>query len=602
MKDKKKNWSLILISSFCLLSTTLILYWVFKLSAYGIDFTDEGDYLNRISNPFLYKDFNVSKFGFIYYPIYNFVDGNIASLRRLNFFITFILAFTLVYQVINKLVKFDKINKVIQCALSSGIAISSFTYVYIQTPSYNHLTFQALLITSIGIALIDVTKFNKNLLNFIIIGIGGWLTFMAKPSSAAGLAPVVLIYLILSKNFQLRFLLIAVVTSFILFIISAYIIDGSITAYVEQYILSFDLLTLQQSGYGINQIFRIDGLNLSKKITLSIFFIFLISVFFIWLTLKNYKINNFIYIITCFLILVIIATLAISDINWNPNYGDYQPHLFSGVGFACLFISIIFIFKKKIKIYDIRWELFFLFLVLPYISALGTNNNYWLQSGVASLFYLISAFVLIIPWFFKLKLYQPIFFLILLSQLIASIHIKERIEKPYRYNQPLRLDDSRIVVNIKNHQLILSKEFANYISDARKIAAQSGFTKDDAMIDLTGQSPGLLYLLGAKSIGTAWNIGGYKGSLDMAKATFNLIDCRDIANAWVLYENKGPRSISIDLLTSLGMNFPMQYQKFGSWETPSGAGGYKEIRTQELYKPLNVNIAKASCEFKRKKF
>ena len=277
MKDKKKNWRLILISSFCLLSTTLILYWVFKFSAYGIDFTDEGYYLNWISNPFLYKDFNVSKFGFIYYPIYNFVDGNIASLRRLNFFITFILAFTLVYQVINKLVKFDKINKVIQCALSSGIAISSFTYVYIQTPSYNHLTFQALLITSIGIALIDVTKFNKNLLSFIIIGIGGWLTFMAKPSSAAGLAPVVLIYLILSKNFQLRFLLIAVVTSFILFIISAYIIDGSITAYVEQYILSFDLLTLQQGGYGINQIFRIDSLNLSNKIALSIFFIFAIS-------------------------------------------------------------------------------------------------------------------------------------------------------------------------------------------------------------------------------------------------------------------------------------------------------------------------------------
>ena len=49
------------------------------------------------------------------------------------------------------------------------------------------------------------------------------------------------------------------------------------------------------------------------------------------------------------------------------------------------------------------------------------------------------------------------------------------------------------------------------------------------------------------------------------------------------------------------MNFPMQYQKIGSWETPSGAGGYKEIRTQELYKPLNVNIAKASCEIKRKK-
>jgi hypothetical protein len=253
-----------------------------------------------------------------------------------------------------------------------------------------------------------------------------------------------------------------------------------------------------------------------------------------------------------------------------------------------------------IKIHDVHLGLFLVFLILPYIFALGTGNNYWRQSGVVSLFWLISGFVLIIPLCVQQKLYQPIIFLVLLSQLITSIHIKERIEKPYRYNQPLRLDDARIFVN-NNHQLILSKEFAKYINDARKIAAQSGFTKGDAIIDLSGQSPGLLYLLGAKSIGTAWNTGGYKGSLDVAKATFNLVDCTDIANAWVLYESKGPRSISTDLLTSLGMNFPLQYQKVGSLEAASGERGYKENRIQELYKPSNANIAKSSCELIRKK-
>jgi hypothetical protein len=355
-----------------------------------------------------------------------------------------------------------------------------------------------------------------------------------------------------------------------------------------------------QGGHSINKIFRIDELNLSNKITLSIFIIFLISVYFIWLGSKNNKINNFIYNISCFLILAIITTLSITNINWSPNYGAYQQYLVFGIGYACLFVIIILMLNNIIKIHDVHLGLFLVFLILPYIFALGTGNNYWWQSGAASFFWLISGFVLIIPWFCKLKLYQPMIFLVLLSQLITSIHIKERIEKPYRYNQSLRLDDSRIVIN-NNHQLILSKEFANYINDARYIAEQSGFTKEDAIIDLSGQSPGLLHLLGAKSIGTAWNIGGYKGSLDRAKARFNLVDCTDIANSWVLYEPKGPRSISADLLTSLGMNFSKQYKKVGSWETPLGAGGYKEIRTQELYKPLNVNIAKASCELKRKK-
>ena len=49
------------------------------------------------------------------------------------------------------------------------------------------------------------------------------------------------------------------------------------------------------------------------------------------------------------------------------------------------------------------------------------------------------------------------------------------------------------------------------------------------------------------------------------------------------------------------MNFPKQYRLVGSWATASGAGGYKQIRIQELYKPLNANIGKASCELIRKK-
>jgi hypothetical protein len=595
---KIRNWNLIFLSLFCLLSTILILYWVFKFSAYGIDFTDEGYYLNWISNPFLYK-VSLSQFGYIYHPLYNLVDGNIVWLRRLNFFITFVLACTLVYLVINNLFKFEKINKFIQYILSGGIAISPFTYLFIQTPNYNHLTFQALLIVSVGIVLIDDTKFNKNLLSYVIIGFGGWLTFMAKPSSAVGLAVLVLMYIISSKQFQLRFLLIAAVTSLILFIISAYIIDGSITTYVQRHLLSYKI-TVLLGEHDLNFL-RIDGLKLSLKIKLSIFFIFAISAFFIWLALKNYKLINLIYIVICFLILVIIATLAIADIDWNPNYGRYKSYLVFGIFYACLFVFIILVIKNNITIHDVRLGLFFVFLIIPFIFAMGTNNNTWQQSGDTSFFWLISGFVLIVPFCLKLKLYQTIIFLVIISQLITSIHIKETQEKPYRYNQPLRLDDSIIIVNNKNHQLILSKEFATYINDARKIAAQSGFTKEDAIIDLSGQSPGLLYLLGAKNIGTAWNIGGYKRSLDQAKAIFNQVDCKDIANSWVLYESKGPRSISTDLLISLGMNFPKQYRLVGSWKTASGAGGYKEIRTQKLYKPLNANIAKDSCELIRKK-
>lgn len=101
---KIERYALKFQSILCLLSTFLILYWVLKFSAYGIDFTDEGYYLNWISNPSLYK-ISVSQFGFIYHPLYNLVDGNIVWLRRLNAIIIFTLSFTLTYFLINKIIE-----------------------------------------------------------------------------------------------------------------------------------------------------------------------------------------------------------------------------------------------------------------------------------------------------------------------------------------------------------------------------------------------------------------------------------------------------------------------------------------------------------------
>ena len=181
------------------ISTVLILFWVLKFSAYGIDFTDEGYYLNWISNPFLYKT-SISQFGFIYHPLYNLVDGNIVWLRRLNVIIIFTLSFALTYFLMKKITENEKINRILLIIISIGISIYSLTCINIQTPSYNYLNFQGLLLTSIGLVLIDENNFNKNFFAHIVIGLGGWLTFMAKPTSALGLAIIIPIYLFLSKN------------------------------------------------------------------------------------------------------------------------------------------------------------------------------------------------------------------------------------------------------------------------------------------------------------------------------------------------------------------------------------------------------------------
>ena len=587
------NLRLLFLISICVLSTIFILYLILKFASYGIDFTDEGYYLNSISNPYLYER-SLSQFGFIYHPIYNLVDENIASLRRINFVITFGLATILNYLLINQFHNAIKINKIIRIIISSGVAITSFTYIYIQTPSYNHLILQALLVTCIGILLINNKYLSKNIYAYIILGIGGWLAFMAKPSSAIGLSLVILIYLLISLKFKFKYILISILTSLLLLFITALIIDTSVVKFFYRYVFSLEISKLLQ-GYNINSIFRIDELNLSFKIISSILVIFILTLLCVWLECYKSPFTKIISIIFSFSFFIFILSISIFDINWNPNYGYYQTYQVFGIVLACILIFLIFLLKKKIFLNEINWSLAFVFLLLPYISALGTNNNYWMQSGIASVFWLIIGFIFIIPLCLKIKKIQLILILVIISQVVATIHIKEKIEEPYRNNQPLRLNNVNIKTNYKNNSLFVSSEFAKYIKDARRIAKKSGFQRGKPIIDLTGQSPGIVYLINAKSIGTAWNIGGYKGSFDIAKAKYDLINCSEIANSWILTEINGPRSISADLLSSLGMDFPLQYELVGTWKTAIGAGGYKKIRLQQLFKPINIESAIKSC-------
>jgi hypothetical protein len=132
-------------------------------------------------------------------------------------------------------------------------------------------------------------------------------------------------------------------------------------------------------------------------------------------------------------------------------------------------------------------------------------------------------------------------------------------------------------------------------------AKNSGFKPGDPVIDLSGQSPTLLYAMGAESIGAAWMIGGYTGSLKYATAVMGRVSCEKLAAAWVLVEATGPRSIPTELMADMGAMFPQNYKHAGTWSTADGAGGYIASRVQELYRPTNPADTLKACKALRDK-
>ncbi len=75
----------------------LTIFWFLHYAKYGLDFSDEGAYLNYIAYPYEYT-FNlpITLFGFIYHPFYVLFNENIVLLRIFNVLLTFSLAFFLI--------------------------------------------------------------------------------------------------------------------------------------------------------------------------------------------------------------------------------------------------------------------------------------------------------------------------------------------------------------------------------------------------------------------------------------------------------------------------------------------------------------------------
>ena len=584
-----------------IVSTLSILCGLLKYSNYGIDFTDEGFYLNWISNPFLYN-ISLTQFGFIYHPLYMLLNGDIAALRQVNVLLTFSLAWLLIYTFLVLLEPGIKKNRFALHAIASGLATSVFVYfdTWLPTPSYNSLALQSLLITSTGLLLAEKKLFCRSIIGWVVIGVGGWLAFMSKPSTALAIASAASIYIIISKKLSFRLILLSVITAVVLLVASSLFIDGSLPASVQRIRLGIELGKYLGGGHTFFQILRVDDFQLGEDDKRLIVFLLAVSLVAMCATWWKEKIglafSMFLYL-SLFLFVVLISVGVVPSL---AMIGGYHVLLFSFVIFATvIFCSIcgrIFIFRE---IPISHWAATCLFLVMPHIYAFGSNGNYWKVGGAASIFWVLAGLTFLGPLLRRKNNLQFVFPLVIVSQVVTVMCLQIGFNAPYRQIQPLRLNESSLTVGREGSTLILSNGYAEYIRTAVEEANKAGFKRTTPVIDLTGQSPGILYALGAQSLGQAWLIGGYPGSLDRAIAALNYVSCSSIASAWILSEPNGPRSIPFELLTSVGVDLAGEYELAGTWYSAAGAGGYSEGQTQILYMPKNSAKILDSCRATR---
>lgn len=580
------------------IGTAMILGWLLKYSFFGIDFTDESFYLVWMSNPFIYAA-SATQFGFVYYPLYVLLNGDIAELRQANILITFGLGWALVYTSLVSLApKVDEQRLALHVS-AAGLATSSLILfnTWLSTPSYNSLAFQALLITGIGVLLADKAASSRSSAGWILVGVGGWLSFMAKPSTAAALAVGVLICLVVSRRFSLRLFLLAVVVASGLLLLSAFLIDGSVSGFVKRLLLGVEAGRLLGGGHTASGILRIDRFRLNTPSKLAILLVLALSSLAAYGILSKRPKDAIISLVLSACFLAVTALVVLGLIKRTAGLGEFEGLLIFGVSFSAAFSGLILGKYSPLKTVPwSHWVVAILFLVMPYIYAFGTNRNYWENGAWAGIFWLVSGVTLLGPVARERSNWSFLLPLALATQATTAVLVHTGLELPTRQDQALRLNDTAVEIGPHRSTLILSRGYATYINEAEAAARNGGFTSGTPVIDLSGQSPGILYAIGAESIGQAWTIGGYPGSLSLAKAALDHVPCEKIAKAWVLFEPGGPRSIPTEIMPSLGSAFPERYEMAGAWRTAEGAGGYDARRVQELYRPTASIDTMKACQ------
>ena len=585
------------LAALCAVGTVLLIWWLLKYSAYGIDFTDESFYLVWMANPFIY-DGSITQFGFVYHPLYRLLGGDIAALRQVNILITFALAWGLAYSFLASLAVEIKDSRITLPVVSASLATSAFISFdsWLLTPSYNSLNLQALLITTTGLVLADRKVDRKSISGWLLIGVGGWLAFMAKPSTAAALAVGVFIYLLFSRKLSIRMLALTAISALALLLISAMLIDGSLLGFVNRHQLGIEFSKHLGGGHTLSQILRIDNFQLTAKFKLFILLVTGAVFLALWsMCAKNEK-WQVIGLLISIAFFSITALLTLGQVHRAAGFGQFQGLLIFAVVYAAI-ISALALGRLRVlkSVTSQQWMIAALFFAMPHVYAFGTNGNYWQAGSSAAIFWLLAGFTLLGPlirehgsWTFALPAALAV-------QAVTATLLQTGLEQPYRQTQPLRLNASTLEIGPQRSEIVVSEGYAKYFASVESVAREAGFKPTTPMIDLSGQSPGILYSIGAENIGQAWTIGGYPDSLKLAKAALARTSCEKISAAWILFEQDGPRSIPVELMLSLGANFPSDYRLVGTWKTADGAGGYKDPRIQDLYEPLEHNKTLMAC-------
>ena len=165
---------------------------------------------------------------------------------------------------------------------------------------------------------------------------------------------------------------------------------------------------------------------------------------------------------------------------------------------------------------------------------------------------------------------------------VTGFLIYNYVQCPFPLSPPLVNQQSSLILP-GNSTLRVSSEQFNYVSNLKKLATLNGFQEGNYILDMTGQSPGLIYALGGKPLGWPWILDLLPGSDNAALQILSKVAKTQLDNSYVLISDETKHLHPFATLRKIGLdvNDPNSFQLVAE-ANPSFL-----IGKVYLYKPIN---------------
>ena len=187
-------------------------------------------------------------------------------------------------------------------------------------------------------------------------------------------------------------------------------------------------------------------------------------------------------------------------------------------------------------------------LVVPFAYSFGTNNALLQHMGMAAIFPIVAAAVLIRTLWLERTVPTWLYAgaIALLAALPAEIVVRQWVDGRYTYRLGASLAEQTVPLpaNPGAIDLDVAPALARNLDGYLLLLRSAGFVPGEPMIDFTGQSPGLVAIANGAPVGAIWLVGGdiFDGDA-MARRALGYADVAEVRSAWLLTSDDGPTVI-----------------------------------------------------------